>query len=95
MGVQGRESVICHNEDELLKAHARAVSLSKTKQAIVEEFIEGDEFMAGYTIQGWAVQSYIYRRQVLDPVAWRNHALTTANYFALQISDLYSREFND
>ena len=42
---------ICENENELFKAYSRAVSLSKTNQAIVEEFIEGDEFQAGYTIK--------------------------------------------
>ena len=42
---------VCRNEDELLKAYARAISLSSTKRAIVEEFVKGDEFTAAYTIK--------------------------------------------
>jgi hypothetical protein len=35
----------------LLESYQRAISLSITKQAIIEEFINGDEFNAGYFIQ--------------------------------------------
>jgi biotin carboxylase len=42
---------ICRNEEELLRAHHQALYRSRAKQAIVEEFVEGDEFSAGYTIQ--------------------------------------------
>ena len=42
---------ICRNEDQLLKAYPQAVSLSNDNQAVVEEFIEGDEFLAGYVIK--------------------------------------------
>ena len=60
---------ICYNEDELLKAYAKAVSVSKTNQAIVEEFIEGDEFNAAYTIKdGQFSLTYIADRY-LDPEA--------------------------
>jgi len=42
---------ICQDQNELLKAYEKAASLSNVKQAIVEEFVEGDEFNAGYTIK--------------------------------------------
>ena len=75
---------ICHNENELQKAYARAVSLSKTNQAIVEEFIKGDEFTAAYTIKdGQFSLTYIADRYVNR--TQRNHSLTTSKYFAIQI----------
>ena len=42
---------LCQNESELFNSYTKALSLSKTNRAIVEEFIEGDEFQAGYTIK--------------------------------------------
>jgi biotin carboxylase len=42
---------ICQSENDLLRLYSRAVSLSKTRQAIIEDFIEGDETEAGYTVK--------------------------------------------
>ena len=42
---------ICQNENGLLQAYKKAVSISRTNQAVVEQFVEGDEFHVGYTIK--------------------------------------------
>ena len=42
---------ICRNEAELVGAYAKAASQSLKKRALVEEYITGDEFNAGYNIR--------------------------------------------
>ena len=47
----GRGITICKNEQELLKAYDYAISSSPTKKALIEEYVEGEEFSATYTIK--------------------------------------------
>jgi biotin carboxylase len=42
---------VCNNRDEVLKAHNQAIAQSKTNYAIVEQFINGEEFHATYIIK--------------------------------------------
>lgn len=66
---------ICHNEAELRKYEKDAVSNSESKTIIIEEFIEGDEFTAHYTIvDGKAHLSCVDNRY---PVALHDGKVTT------------------
>jgi biotin carboxylase len=85
---------ICNSENELLKAYTRAVSLSKTKQAVIEELIVGDEFTAAYTIKdGKFSLTYIADRYVTEPE--ETMPLPLANILPSKYTDQYIEELNE
>ena len=85
---------ICRDENQLLKAYASAMSMSKTNQAIVEEFIEGDEIAAGYTVKDgqfsltWVIDRY------LDPEPSETIPLPQAFILPSKYTDQYIAELN-
>lgn len=46
---------ICYNEEELFRAYRHAVDCSKSKKALIEEYVIGDEFSVTYTIKDHVV----------------------------------------
>ncbi len=50
-GCAGKGITICHNKEELLKAHEHAISCSPSKSILIEEYVIGDEFSVTYTIK--------------------------------------------
>lgn len=65
----------CADEEELLRCYEDALSSSESGAVIIEEFVEGDEFTAHYTIcNGKAALSCIDNRY---PVAVHEGAVTT------------------
>lgn len=46
-----RGIVICHNEKELLKGFSESMNYSKSKNVIVEEYLEGDYVVINFTLQ--------------------------------------------
>jgi carbamoylphosphate synthase large subunit len=86
---------ICASEDELLMSYTKAVALSKTHQAVVEEFIKGDEFSAGYTITDSQFSlSYVLDRY-LDPEYGESIPLPQANILPSVYIDKYLAELNN
>jgi biotin carboxylase len=84
---------ICQNENELLKAYIKAVSFSKTKRAIVEQCIQGDEFSAGYTIKDSQFSlTYLADRYVTEPS--ETIPLPQANLLPSKYADKYLAELN-
>ena len=90
----GKGIRICQNEDDLLKAHAQAISFSKTSQAIVEELVAGDEFTSAYTIKdGQFTLTYMADRYVTEPT--ETMPLPQANILPSKYIDRYMRGIND
>jgi biotin carboxylase len=86
---------ICYNETALLKAYAKAVSLSKTTQAIVEDYIEGDEFLAAYTIkEGQFSLSFVIDRYSY-PERSETIPLPQVLILPSKYTDRYIAELND
>jgi carbamoylphosphate synthase large subunit len=89
---------ICQNDDELLNAYNKAVSLSKTKQAIVEEFIKGDIFSAGYTIKDgefsltYTVDKYLNSSGETAPLPQAN--ILPSRYTEKYLEDLNAKVIN-
>jgi biotin carboxylase len=86
---------ICSNESELLKAYAKAVSLSKTHAAIIEEFIEGNEFVSAYTIHDGQFNLTITEDRYLDPEPGDTMPLPQASIFPSKYTGRYLEELND
>ena len=86
---------ICRDENELLKAYTRAVFLSRTKQAIVEEFIEGDEFTAAYTLKDGQFSLTFTADRYTNPDIGVTIPLPQANIFPSKYTDRYLGELND
>jgi biotin carboxylase len=86
---------ICRNEHELLKAHEKAVSLSKTYQAVIEEFVEGDEFMVAYTVNDGQFSVTITEDRFLTPEPNITIPLPQAAIFPSKHTDRYLGELND
>ncbi len=86
---------ICRNDDEFRRAYDRAISLSQTNQAIVEEFVNGDEIMAGYTIKdGQFSLSYTADRYA-NPQPSETVPLLQAVIYPSKYTDRYLRDLND
>ena len=86
---------ICHNENELFKGYARAVSLSKTKKAIVEEFVLGDEINVGYTVKDSQISLSYVGFGYLNPELSETIPLPQASIWPSKYTDKYIRELND
>ena len=86
---------ICRKESELLKAYPKALSLSRANRAIVEEFVEGDEVNAGYTIKNGefslscTVDRYFYQK-ASDTIP-----LPQSNILPSKYTGRYIRELNN
>jgi biotin carboxylase len=85
---------ICHNEEELLKAYQKALYLSRAKQAIVEELVEGDEFNAEYTIKDGQFSLSSTADRYLCPEFSENSPLPQANILPSKHTDRYLTELN-
>jgi biotin carboxylase len=85
---------VCRNEDELLESYSKAVSVSSAKQAIVEEFVEGDELNVAYTIKnGQFSLSHLADRYV-NPEPGKTIPLLQATIYPSKYTDRYIEELN-
>jgi biotin carboxylase len=85
---------ICRNETELPPAYARAASLSKTNQAIIEELMEGNEFSAGYTIKGGEFSlTYVVDRYLAEEPG-ETISLLQAAILPSKYTERYIKELN-
>jgi biotin carboxylase len=86
---------ICNNESELAKARTKAVSLSKSKQAIIEELIEGDEFTAAYTIKDGQFSLTIMADRYFSSKRTDTIPLPQLAIFPSKYTKKYSAEISD
>jgi len=93
----GKGLHLCQNEDQLLQSYEKAVSLSKTNKAIIEEFIKGDEYTAAYTIKNGEFRlTFMMDRYVdLEPTESGTIGLPQAFLLPSKYIDKYTRELND
>jgi len=85
---------ICSNEDKLLMAFGKAISLSKTRQVIVEELVKGDEFTAAYTIKDSQISLTYVKDRYMTPEISGTIPLPQANILPSKYTDQYIRELN-
>jgi biotin carboxylase len=92
----GKGLRLCQNQDQLRQSYEQALSLSKTKKAIVEEFVEGDEFTAAYTIKNGEFRlTFMMDRYVdLEPSEMRTMGLPQAFILPSKYIDKYIAELN-
>ena len=84
----------CQNERELIRAHTKAVALSKTHQAIVEELIVGNEFTAEYNIKDGQFSLSITEDKYLFPEPSKTMSLPQAFIFPSKFTDRYIKELS-
>ena len=87
---------ICHNREELEKAIPTALEKSEKKRLIIEEFFEGEEFTAHYTIANGAVSLSCVDNRV--PVAIHEGNVTTipvARVYPSTLINEYIAQVND
>ncbi len=85
---------VCRNEAEFLKVYSRAISTSKTAAAIVEDFVEGDEIGAGYTIKnGQFSLTYVTDRYTLPEIS-EYMPLPQANILPSKHTHEYTEDLN-
>ena len=86
---------ICHNENELVSAFAKAASLSTTTRAIVEEYITGNEFNAGYNVR----EGQFSLSCLGDRYFYQEHSATIPlpqlSIWPSEYTDRYISELND
>ncbi len=86
---------ICHDENSMLRAYEKALSLSASNEAIIEEFIEGDEFSAGYTIKDGQFSLSYVTSGYLNPDPGENIPLPQAVIVPSKYTDKYLAELNE
>jgi biotin carboxylase len=85
---------ICRNEGEFLRAYQKASYLSRAKQAIVEEFVEGDEVNAEYTIKEGQFSLTCTVDRYLKPEPNETIPLPQVAFLPSKHTERYVREIN-
>ena len=88
-GFAAKGVTICHNKEDVFDAYAYAKRESKTKKAIIEDYIIGDEVTAVYTIKNGDVSLSLFR----DRYPSLDHDNVTAQFDACLAPSIYYQTF--